>query len=235
MTKLALFFLGTFALGLAITVEAASGILMRYEVASGPLATVGDVPAPGIGIRSLLFLDAVLAYSLALIAVDFSAPIRAPFSRVQGVLTFVLGIFGALVAILFVTASINLVTIMLALLMSPPFGTLAYFAIWGHFDKTHARVILDLCIFLKIVGLALLVISSPSIVKNRNLMLLLGLSLGLTFVLGLLHAFPPSFLVAIADGLGAIITVIVALVWMILLLIGAISSIIRALRSLVPV
>lgn len=235
MAKLALFVVGLFILALAIAFEGASGFLMRYEVASAAASAVGDTPPPGVGIRALLFLDAALAYSLVLILIDFFAPVRAAAARVQGIVTLVLGIVGILLAVVFANAAINLVTIMLALLMSPPFGTLAYFAAWGHFDKTHARIIIDLCLFLKMVGVAFLVVSSPTIIKNRTLMLLLGLSLGLTFMLGLLHAFPPSFLVAITDGVGAIITLIVALIWMVLLLIGAIPSIVRTLRSLVPV
>ncbi|MBR0748763.1 hypothetical protein JQ582_33015 [Bradyrhizobium japonicum] len=230
--KLAFFFLGVLTLAFAIIVESVTGASLPQYRAT---AAVPNVPPPGIGIRSLIFFDAVLAYTLWLLAIDFFPGLRAIFARLQGALTLVLSIVGILLALAFVIAAINLITTMLTLLVSPPFGTIAYFAAWGNFDKTPARMVIDLSMFLKILGLCFIAASNPLFLRNKGFVLLFGFSLGLTFVLGLLHALPPSFLVAITDALGAIITGIAALIWMIVLLIGAVFAIIRAIRSVAMV
>ena len=232
MVRIPLFLLGILALLLAIAIEGMSATLLPEYKASSAVAAPA---AAGLGIRSLIFLDVIIAYVVGLILLEFFPPVAAMFSRVQGPVTLVLSAIGALASLVFVIAAINLITLMLALLLSPPFGTVAYFAVWGTFNKTPSRIVVDLALFLKIVGVAFVLVSYPSFLKNRKLMLLLLCSVGLTFVLGLLHALPPSFLVAITDALGAIITGIVALVWMIAFLIGAIFAIIRLVRNAAPV
>jgi hypothetical protein len=57
----------------------------------------------------------------------------------------------------------------------------------------------------------------------------------MTFLLGFLHALPPSFLVSITDAVGGIVAGILAALWMIVFIFGALGAIIRAIRSLLPV
>jgi hypothetical protein len=230
--KLALFFLGAFALALAVVVELTSlSALGTFKTN----AAIPSNPAPGIGIRALILIDFILAYAILLIAVDMAPGFRTVFGRIQGVLTLVLSILSLIIAIAAIYLAIALVVLMLSLLLSPPFGTIAYFAIWGDFDKSTARLILSTSMFLKMIGVGMIVVSNPSFLKNIGFMLLMVCSLAATFVLGLLHAFPPSFLVSITDGIGAIIAGIIALIWSIVLLIGAVLAIIRAIRSVSPV
>jgi hypothetical protein len=229
--KTAFFFLGALALLLALALEAGSALLLG---AFKPTAGVANIAAPGVGIRALTFIDVVLAYTLLLIGIDAIGGIRAIVSRVQGVVTLVLSIIGIIVAIVFIFASIGLVVLMLALLMSPPFGTIAYFVVWGTFDTASARLILGLDMTLKLVGVGMIAVSNPAFLKNKGFLLLMACSLGATFVLGLLQTIPPTFLVSITDAVGAIISGVIALVWMIILLVGAVLAIIRAVRSVVP-
>jgi hypothetical protein len=230
--KLAFFFLGAFALLLSVIVELGSLAFLR-ELNANPAIT--GSPAPGIGIRALILIDAILAYAILLIAVDMAPGFRALVGRIQGVVTLVLSILCLIVAIAVIYSAIALVVLMLSLLMSPPFGTLAYLAVWGHFDKVPARAILSTSMFLKMIGVGLIVFSNPSFLKNKGFMLLIVCSLAATFVLGLLHAYPPSFLVSITDAIGAIIAAVIALIWAICMLIGAVFAVIRAIRSVAPV
>jgi hypothetical protein len=227
-----LFFLGALALLLAVALEAGSALLLGTFQ---PTAEVANVSPPGVGIRSLVFIDVVLGYALLLIAIDSAGGIRAVFSRIQGVLTLILSVLGILGSIIFIYLMIALVVLMLTLLVSPPFGTIAYFAIWGHFDKTPARIILGLDMTLKLFGIGVIAVSNPAFLKNKGFLFLMVCSLGMTFILGLLHAFPPFFLVSITDGIGAIVSAVIALIWMIILLVGALLAIIRAIRSVAPV
>jgi hypothetical protein len=230
--KLAFFFLGAFALALSVVVELGSlALLGNFNTNQA----IQDSPAPGIGIRALILIDFILAYAILLIAVDMAPGFRVVLGRIQGVVTLVLSILSIIIAIAAIYVAIALVVLMLSLLLSPPFGTIAYFAVWGSFDKSTARVILSASMFLKLIGVGMIVVSNPSFLKNIGFMLLMICSLAATFILGLLHAFPPSFLVSITDAIGAIIAGIIALIWSVVLLIGAIFAIIRAIRSVAPV
>src|SRR5262249_6033416 len=146
---------------------------------------------PGVGVRSLAFIDIVLAYALLLITLDSIGGLRPVFSRIQGVVTLILSILGILAAIAFIYLTIALVVLMLSLLVSPPFGTFASFPIWGRFDKAPARLLLGLDMTLKLFGIAAIALSNPAFLKNKGFLFLMLCSLGMTFVLGLLHAFPP--------------------------------------------
>jgi hypothetical protein len=230
-TKLALFFLGAFALLLAVVVELGSLLLFSTPHSA---AGIAGMPRPGVGIRSLVFVDSVLLYALALIVLDFLPGIRAGFARIQGILTLILSIIGLILDIVFLFIAITLVLLMIALLLAVPFGTLAYLAVWGSFDVSGLRATLGLVMLLKIVGAVVAVISHPALLKNKGFVLLISSSLLATFLLGFLVAFPPGFLASITDVIGGIIALILALIWMLFYLIGSILAIIRAVRSVVP-
>ena len=232
MPRMPLFLLGAFALALAIGVEVGSLWLVGH---SGAADGIPQGPPPGIGIRYLALVDAVVAYSLVLIAVDLVPVLRPIAARLQGIVTLLLALGALLATIALLFAAITLTMLMVSLLLAPPFGTLAYFAIWSTFKMDDARMLLGLAMTLKIGGSALLVLAMPSFLKNKGFMLLMGCSLGVTFVLGFLHALPPGFLVSITDAVGAIVAAVVALIWMVILLVGAMLAIVRAVRSVAPV
>jgi hypothetical protein len=146
----------------------------------------------------------------------------------------VLSLLGLLGTLVFAFCTFTLIMLMVTLLLAAPFGTLAYFAVWGHFPTGPARISVALVMSLKLIGIGLIAASHLTLLKNKFFLVLAGCSIGLTFVLGLLYAFPPRFLVSITDAIGALIAAIVAFVWMVIVLIGAIFAVIRAARSVVP-
>jgi hypothetical protein len=83
---------------------------------------------------------------------------------------------------------------------------------------------------LKIVFVVLLVLSQPAFLKIVGLVVLLVLSVLLQLVLGLIHGFLPGPLVSIGDQFWALVTVVVALVWALVMLIGSIPAIVNAVR-----
>jgi hypothetical protein len=223
-TRVALFWLGLLLLVLAVLFELGASALLR----------VPSQAPPGLGIGALAVLDLLLLYTGALLALDALAPLRAIVARLQGVVTFLLSLLGLLACIVLIMAVFALLILMVSLLVSAPFGTIAYFAAFGDFPTVRARVLLGLVMALKLCGLATMVVARPGLVGNKGFMLLLGCSIGLGFVLSLLHAIPPGFLVSITDAIGALLAAIVAAVWLVVFLIGALPGVIRGLRGLVP-
>jgi hypothetical protein len=118
------------------------------------------------------------------------------------------------------------------LLVAVPFGTIAYLAAWGHFARGAAAATLAFAMALKIAFLILLVLAHQRFLQNKGLLVLVGLSLGLTWLIGFVHAFLPLFLVSIGDQLMALVICVFAAIWLLFLLIGAIVATIKAILSL---
>lgn len=226
--KLIFFCLGAFAIVLAFAVEFGARWLLVPPSAAG-------LDRPGIGISAMAYLDFIFLYSLALIGLDFLPVVPAVFSRVQGIVTLVLSFLGLVGSVVLAFLTFTLLMTMVSLFLTVPFGTIAYLAIWGAFDTAGAKVVLSLTMLLKLAGVGLILFASMSFLKNKGFMLLTICSLGLSFVLGLLHTIPPGFLVSITDALGALVITIVLIIWTFFLLIGALFAILRAIRSLSPV
>ena len=227
--KLGLFFLGIFCFFLAILVELGMGLAIP-----GPTSPeVTEAAAPGVAIRMLALVDAGLAWTLILMAIDMVKPLSA-VARIQGIVTLILSFFGVLGGMILIFLTFTLLTLMVSLLLAVPFGTIAYLAVWGTFPSGAVRAILASILLLKLFGLGLFVIASPAMLKNKGLIILLIFSLGTTFITGFLIALVPGFVAAIVDMIGALIAGILGTIWLFVMLIGAIFAVLRAIRSLAP-
>lgn len=184
---------------------------------------------PGMGIPALALIQGLLLLVLIITA----APLLIG-ERVTGILTGAVSIIGGLVALLaaIATAITSFVALMLmvSLLLSVPFGTMAYLAIFGSFDTGGAAVFTSLVLGLTLGCLVLLVLAQQRFLTGKGLMLLLITAALLTFVTALLHSIVPGFLVSITDALAALITAIVSAIWALLVLIGGIVAAVRVLR-----
>lgn len=226
-TKLILFCLGAFAILLSFGVEFGSAYLLKSP-------SLANLKRPGIGITAIAYVDLIFLYTLALISVDFFPALRAVVARVQGLFTLIASLLGFIGSLVLAFLTLTFLMMMVSLLLTVPFGTIAYLAVWGDFDVAGAKVVLALTMTLKLVGVGLILFASPSFLRNKGFMALTFCSLGLSFILGFLHTWPPGILVSIADAVGALLAAIVLIVWTLLLLIGSIPAILRAVRSIVP-
>ncbi|WP_431267340.1 hypothetical protein [Dankookia sp. P2] len=210
-------------------------ILLEFGSA-GQLGPVGDGNAPrsGIGIPYLAVLDLLLLYTLLLLSLDLLGPLRALIARVQGVATFLLSLLGLLAVVVMIFLALNLIVLMVTLLLALPFGPVAYLAVWGHFKAGAAQKVLAMAMLFKLVGVGLLLFGRPLLLKNLGFVLMIATTLGCTFLLSILVSWPPVLLVSITDAIGAIVIAILAAVWLVVFLVGAIPAMIRALRSLLP-
>jgi hypothetical protein len=233
--------LAMLAIVLVVLVELGSGLMLGGADASGllqnsasdlgtDLGNLGNVSEPpGRGIMYLALIDVIALYTTGLFTLSLVVPDRVQ-ARAQGVATLIGSIILIIVSfVLLIIAFVELM-IMVSLFLAPPFGTLAYLFIWGFFPVGKASVIIGLLMFLKLAWAALLIIAQPRFLQNKGLVLLILTSLVCTLCLEFLHGLLPVILVSILDDIGAIIFSVTGIVWGIVLLIGSIPAIVKAVR-----
>lgn len=186
-------------------------------------------PTPGRGIPYLALLDALLLLTLALIGASLIIPERV-HGRVQGVATLIGAGVALMVGVGMLFAAFGLLMLMISLFTAAPFGTIAYLAVWGFFNRGGAAGTLGLLMLLKVVAAVCLVLAHPRFLQNKGLVLLILTSLLATALISFLHGLVPIVLVSITDALGALIVSVLALIWAVVLLIGALVSIVKVLR-----
>ncbi len=221
------FWLAGLALVLAVAIELASSAMLP-GIASAQV----DAGAPGWGIRYLAILDSLLLYTVLTMGLGMVLP-RAVVGRVQGIVALVLSFFGCLGTIVLTFLALATLILMISLLVAVPFGTIAYMAVWGHFPAGRAEAALGLIMFLKFAFCGLLLLAQQRFVQNKGLVVLTAVSLLATWLVAFLVGFPPGFLVSIADVLGALVIAVVGIVWLVLLLVGSLVGVVKAVRSAV--
>ncbi|PZF95118.1 hypothetical protein [Micromonospora deserti] len=233
--------LAMLAIGLAAGVELGAGLLVGGGDASAALRdSAADLDVPitvgsaveepsGRGIGYLALVDAVAVWTTGLYCLSLVLPDRVQ-GRVQGVATLVFSIVLIIVAFVALLVSFVELTVMVSLFLAPPFGTLAYLAVWGFFPVGDAALVLGLVLLLKLAWAGLLVAAQPRFLQNKGLVLLALTTLLCTVVLEFLHQLVPVILVSILDDLGALVFAVVAVVWGLVLLIGSIPAIVKAVR-----
>jgi hypothetical protein len=216
-------FLAIALIAVAVLLEIGSSLLL------GSPSPVQNVPTPGLGIPYLALLDGLVLFTAALIGAEVVVP-KSVSGRVQGVATAIVSLLVLIAGIGLIFAAITLLILMVSLLLAPIFGTIAYFAIFGHFDRTGANVALSTIMLLKIGFAACLVLAQQRFLQNCGLVLIIATSLLASVVVSFLQGLVPFFLVSITDAIAAIIVAILAVVWALVFLINAIPAILKALR-----
>ncbi len=201
------------------------------EVSLGDVVSMqrDNPPTPGLGIPSLALVDGLLLLVLGLMGASLLIPERV-HGQVQGVVSLVGAIVALLAGIAMLVGAIGLLLLMVSLFTAVPFGTIAYLAIWGFFNRGGASATLGLLMAFKVASGVCLVLAQPRFLQNKGLVLLFLTSLLAGALLSILHGWVPIILVSITDAVGAIIVAILGLVWAVVLFIGALVSILRVLK-----
>jgi hypothetical protein len=202
-------------------------IVLLIEIGSG-LVAFFEAGRPGMGIPYLVLLDVLLVFTIVLMAASLLIPERVQ-GRIQGIATLIVSIVVLLAAIIKVFPALFKLMLMLSLLLAPIFGTISYFAMYGHFDRASAAVTLSLLMTLKLSFAGFLVFAHQRFLENKGLVLMILTSLVANIIISFLHGFVPGFLVSITDAVAAIIIAILAIIWAIVFLIGSIISIVKAI------
>ena len=192
------------------------------------LGVSGKSP-PGQGVRSLMFLDALLLAQVVFLGADalgigrVARWLNGPGNLVLCIVTIFGGIALALVAL-------GLVLLMISVMMALPFGPLIYLAIWGSFERGAAMGILSTTLSLRLIGGLLLVAYDQSMLGKKRLILLFFTCLVGDLVVSFLLGLVPSVLCSVTDAVGAIVGAILGIIWAIVLLIPAITGTLRLIR-----
>jgi hypothetical protein len=210
---------------LVVLVEGTSVLWINADDAAEALGA----KTPGYGISYLAFLDILVFYITLLIALAMIIPERLQ-GRVQGCVTAVVSFLGCLGTIFAIISCLIVLIVMVTLLLAPIFGTIAYLAIYGHFERGTAAATLSLIMALKIGFVVCLVLAHQRFLQNKGLVLIVLTSLVANLIISFLHNFVPIILVSITDAIGAIVVGILAVIWAIVLLVFAIISIIKAVH-----
>jgi hypothetical protein len=185
---------------------------------------------PGLSIPYMAAVDGVALFTVALMGVSLLIRERLQ-ARLQGCATLIFSVVLIVAGIAAIFAALGALILMVSLLLAVPFGTIAYLAIYGFFDRAGAAVVLSLLMALKVGALVCLVLAQQRFLQNKGLVLILLSSLAANVVVGFLHGLAPGFLVSITDAVGAIVLGICGVLWALLLLVGALPAILKALRS----
>ena len=213
--------------GTPVSPQTAADFGVEADLLAG--AQLADSEPPGAGIGYLALIDGLLVFTVVMLGLSLIIELRV-YGRIQGIITLIVTFLWILAC--FIAALLAFVTLllMIGLFVAVPFGTIAYLAIWGGFPTDKAAAVLALLLLLKIIFVVLLVLSQPRFLRVKGLVILIALSVLLQLVLGLIHGFLPGPVVAIGDQFWAIITAIVALIWALIMLIGSIPAIVKAIR-----
>jgi hypothetical protein len=183
---------------------------------------------PGLAISTLALVDGLLVFQVVLITLSLGIAERVHV-KYQGLATLVVSLIVLILAIAAVAAVIATLTIMVGLFMATPFGTIAYLAKWGFFDRGGAAAALSVIMTFKMVFVGCLVAAHPRFLQNKSLVLLILTSLLMNVVVAFLHGLVPVFLVSITDAIAAILVGIVAALWATVALIFSLVAVIKLL------
>jgi hypothetical protein len=195
--------------------------------------SVGTVPVapsqlarPGFGIPYLPLLDVLLLVTYFFTAASILLPERA-IAPASAVTSLIISLLVLLASILGIFTALNLTLAMVGLLLSFPFGTAVYLAVWGSFPVGAAAATLGVLLFLKLAFAVCLLVANPRFIQNKGLVLLTGTSILAGVIVAFLHGLPPGILASITDGIAGILVGVAGLVWAIVVLVWAVIGLVR--------
>ena len=203
-------------------------IFLVVVVETGSLLLNLGARPPGYGIATMAFIDSILLLTIGLMVLSLVIG-RNLEGQLQGVITLIFSIVVIIGGIIAIFAAFQLVILMISLLLSIPFGTAAYLAVWGDFDRGGASVILSLIMLLKIAFVICLVLAQQRFLQSKGLVLMIAVSLVANVIVAFLQGLPPGFLVSITDAIAAIVMGIIGVIFAVVLLVSAVIAIVKTL------
>ena len=183
----------------------------------------------GFAIPSMQYVDGCLLFTILLMGLALLIP-KDIHAKIQGVITLVFGILLIIAAIVWIFIVLARLLVMVALLLSFPFGTIAYMFIYGSFPRASMNVILGLLFLLKISFGVLLLLAHQGFLKNIGLVVFLAASFVAGLVVSFLYGLVPGILVSITDAIAAIVVTIIGVILGLILAIGSIPSVVKVVK-----
>jgi len=183
----------------------------------------------GFAIPSMQYVDACLLFTVLLMGLALLIP-PDKHAKIQGVITLVFSIVLILTAIPLIFIILVRLLVMVALLLSFPFGTIAYLIIYGGFPRASMNMILGMLFLLKIIFGSSLLIAHQGFLKNIGLVVFLSVSFVAGLVVSFFYGLVPGILVSITDAFAAIVVMIIGIVLGLILALGSIPSIAKVVK-----
>ncbi|MGA7614315.1 MAG: hypothetical protein WBX15_03970 [Thermoanaerobaculia bacterium] len=190
--------------------------------------TPHDTP-PGLAIHTMAYVDGLFLLTVVLLALPIVVGDRI-HGRTQGLIGLIAGFLVLVATLMKIPVLLIELTVRLTLFLAVPFGTIAYMALYGSFDRGGAAVILSLILFLKLGAGACLLLAQQRFVRQYGLLVMYATSIIASILIAFLHGIVPSFLVSITDAIGAIVVDILALIWALVFVIFGIIAVVKAIR-----
>jgi hypothetical protein len=203
-------------------------LVVLVELGSKFASAVGVGGPVGLGIPYLVLVDGMLLYMVILMALALFMPERI-HGELQGIVTLIISFLTALLSLGMIFAALFAMLGMISLLLAAPFGTIAYFAIFGHFARGAASGELAVIMTLKLLFAGALVLAQQRFLENKLLVFTVVLALVANVIVSFLQGFVPFFLVSITDALAAIVLGVLGLVLAIVLLLRSIPAVLKAI------
>jgi hypothetical protein len=219
------FIVALVCMALAVLVDLGAISIVVQHV---PTTAAIDAPRPGRGIPTMALLDLLVLFAATLMGVALIVPERIQ-GRVQGLISLIFSALLLIACVVTLWSEFLLLSLMLGLLLSVPFGSIVYFASYAFFAIAPARAALSIILLLKLGFAISLVLAQQRFLQNKGLVLVIVTSLAANLLLAFLHSFVPGFLVSITDDVGGILICILAIVWSVVYLIGGIFSVVKAI------
>lgn len=205
------------------------GLAVLVELGSLGVVSSGRGHPPGLGIAYLALVDVTVLFTFLLMALSLLVGQNLS-GRIQGLASLIFAIVVIIGGIVAIFVAVSLLLLMVGLLLAVPFGTIAYLALFGNFDRGTASALLGLIMLLKVVFAICLPLAQQRFLKMTGLLVLVLVSLVVTIVVAFLQGLPPGILVSITDAVAAIVVGIVGVVLAVVTLVFAIVAVVRALR-----
>lgn len=184
----------------------------------------------GYGVPSLWLIDGAILYTMLLITVSQLVPDHI-HARYQGVATLIFAIVIALAALPIIFEAMAALILRVTLLLAIPFGTLIYLVKWGDFPTGAMAATMAALMGLRTTFVLVLVASNPRHLQNKGLVLLIASAFVATLAVACIHGFVPGIVASIADCIAGIVVAIIAIIWMIILAVGGVISIVKAVTG----
>lgn len=201
----------------------------RAEAARQLAAQSGREAPPGLASRALAGVDFLLLWTAFLFA---SATAISPevHARVRAIATPLVCLMAAILLVVLIFLALGRLIMLLTLLLSAPFGTIVYLAVYGGFGTGAVLASLGAASLFRALFIGFLLASSWRYINNWTLLLITGTGFLCTVIAGVVFGLLPGILHAIGDAALALLFAIFALVWALILLVRSIPGLTATLR-----
>lgn len=231
MTRIQIyFFIGALLLNISVIYLETGGAVSWGSNQKVSISLLPEVEIPKASINALMVFDVLLLITMIFYGLNYFISPNL-ITKTQGIITIIV----CLSLLTFIICNIFLllaeVFMMIGLLITPIFGTIAYFAKYSSFDKGGTFSLISLLKTLKISMIIAFLYTNIKNITNLGLILLILTPMVLLWVINFVYALVPKFLLQIVDGIAGIVVLIVGLIWCIVFIINSIISL-KALISI---